>query len=264
MKEDSQPVIRMDKVCFAYRTREVLHNVSFELQQEDMMAVVGPNGGGKTTLVQLILGLLTPLHGQISLFGSPPSQTRHQVGYVPQKLETDPLFPISVAEVVKLGLLNHPRISSKTGSDQVLAALEQTGAAHLADRPFSSLSGGEKQRVLIGHALVSQPRLLLMDEPTANVDPQSEHDLYQLFKELSAKLPILFVSHNLNVVSRYVNRVLCVNRTACAHSIQDVMDHSFTELFGGEMALIHHGPHCQVVDPSAVLNPKDNPEGHIL
>jgi zinc transport system ATP-binding protein len=257
------PVVAMEKVCFAYQTREVLHDVSFQLNEGEMMAIVGPNGGGKTTLVQLMLGLLNPKHGNVQLLGSNPKATRHRVGYVPQNMELDPLFPISVLEVVQLGLLGS-KISPHKRHAIISKTLETTGAAHLTQRRFSSLSGGEKQRVIIAHALVSEPSLLVMDEPTANVDPESEHDLYELFKRLNTRLPIMFVSHNLNVVSRYVSHVLCVNCTARAHPIGAIMTSTFTELFGGELAILDHGSSCHVTDPTSVLRDANKSENHPL
>jgi zinc transport system ATP-binding protein len=221
-----------------------------------MTAIVGPNGGGKTTLLHLMLGLLKPERGTIRLLGTHPNSSRDQVGYVPQKLEIDRNFPVSALDVVRMGLLTPSRrqLHGRQHRDAAMLALEQTGMASVAHRSFAVLSGGERQRVLIARALVCQPALLLLDEPTANVDPRSEHEIYELFRELNRTITVLFVSHNLNVVSQNVSHVACVNRTAVLHPIDAVLESTFTELYGGRLAVIHHGESCHINDPSRVLS----------
>ena len=255
------PVIQLENVCFSYRTREVLHNINFSVHNKNMMAIVGPNGGGKTTLLHLILGLLKPVRGRVQLFGQAPQLTRKQVGYVPQNLNFDADFPITALEVTQMGGLHHRHngISAREIRMKAEKALESVGCTHLLEAPFASLSGGERQRVMIAGALTGDPNLLLMDEPTANVDPKSEHELYELFREMNQKIPIVFVSHNLSVVSRHVSHVLCVNHTAVAHPITEIMKTTFTELYGGELALLSHDMHCHVTDASHAY---DEPHVH--
>jgi zinc transport system ATP-binding protein len=247
-----EPIIQVRQLCFRYREREVLHQVDFTIGSRDMVAIVGPNGGGKTTLLQLILGLLKPSLGEVLLFGEEPARTRSRVGYVPQQLRDDRQFPICANEVVAIGLLGDPSPSGNARK-RIREALERTGAGALANRPFGQLSGGERQRVLLSSALVSQPDLLVMDEPTANVDPKSAHELHEFFKELNREIPILLVSHHLSVVSRHVSHVLCVNRTAALHPIGEILQSTFTERYGGELAVIGHGPGCHVSDPSRAM-----------
>jgi zinc transport system ATP-binding protein len=255
------PVIELNDVCFSYRKREVLHNVGFQVQSSDMMAIVGPNGGGKTTLLLLILGLLNPNRGRVLLFGEAPQQTRKRVGYVPQNLSFDNAFPITALDVVKMGCLHRKqgKHRSKEIRESAVEALTTTGCGSLIHAPFASLSGGERQRVMIAHALVGKPELLLLDEPTANVDPKSEHELYELFQEMNRSIPIVFVSHNLSVVSRHVSHVLCVNHTAAAHPIGEILHSTFTELYGGKLALLSHDMHCHVTDASHAY---DEPHSH--
>lgn len=254
--EPPTTVAALKDVCFSYKTREILHNVNISIPRNSMTAIVGPNGGGKTTLLKLILGMLKPNRGTVELLGETPLLSRSRVGYVPQKLDVDPQFPVSALDVVQMGLLT-PKRSRARGSASRQGAMEllgKTHAEHIAKQRFSRLSGGERQRVLIAKSLASNPELLVMDEPTANVDPHSEHELYQLFQELNQTIPILFVSHNLNVVSRNVSHVVCVNKTADLHRMQDVLESTFTELYGGTLAVIHHGETCHINDPSHAMN----------
>jgi len=249
-------VIDIDNVCFSYSRREILHNVNLSVPARSMTAIVGPNGGGKTTLLHLILGILQPDRGNIRLLGAAPVESRIRVGYVPQKLDIDPNFPVSALDVVRMGALSpsRSRIRGKELKDRAKEAMQSTGVDSLAEQAFSSLSGGERQRVMIARALICHPELLILDEPTANVDPRSEHEIYELFRELNRKTSIVFVSHNLNVVSRNVDHVICVNHTADLHPIGDVLENTFTELYGGKLAVIHHGEHCHVNDPSHALS----------
>lgn len=258
------PVIELENVCFSYRKREVLHNVSFQVDKTDMMAIVGPNGGGKTTLILLILGLLNPLRGSVRLLGRSPQQSRKHIGYVPQTLNFDLRFPVTAFDVVKMGMLgqNDKGCSKKNIYQMVLNSLESTGCDALAHASFASLSGGERQRVMIARALAGEPSLLLLDEPTANVDPRSEHELYELFKELNQRIPIVFVSHNLGVVTRHVSHVLCVNHTAVSHPIGDILQTTFTELYGGKLAVISHDVHCHITDPSHAMSEPHGNHSH--
>ena len=253
---ETPKVITLKDVCFSYNKREILHNINISIPGTSMTAIVGPNGGGKTTLLHLILGILEPDRGQIELLGSSPKMSRSKVGYVPQKLEIDKDFPVSCSDVVRMGLLTPTkgRARGKAANDSIAQAMDSTGVAHLSKQAFSKISGGEHQRVLIAKALVGNPELLLLDEPTANVDPRSEHELYELFHSLNERISIVFVSHNLNVVSHNVSHVVCVNHTAAVHPIQDVLESTFTELYGGKLAVIHHGDSCHINDPSHALS----------
>lgn len=249
------PVIDVADVCFAYGAQEVLHNVSFSVGARDMAAIVGPNGGGKSTLLHLLLGVLTPRHGTIRVFGETPAIARRRVGYVPQQLQFDPKFPVNALDVVLMGRVHRTHVGPFRAKDRAAAmeALTQVSMADRARRAFASLSGGERQRVLLAQALVSQPELLLLDEPTASVDALAEHALYELFHELRQRITIIFVSHNVNVVTRHVSHVLCVNRTAAMHPIEQIMSTEFREAYGGDLAVLLHDVHCHVLDASGVM-----------
>jgi zinc transport system ATP-binding protein len=214
------PVIELRGVCFSYDEREVLSDVDLTVASGDFMAVIGPNGGGKTTLVKLILGLLTPKAGTVRVLGADPLSTRPAVGYVPQHALIQPSFPVTVHEVVLLGLrregglLSSRRWPGYRGRDREKAmdALSMVDMAELSSRRFDALSGGQKQRVLVARALVSDPALLLFDEPTSNIDPQGKLCLFDLLSNLSASITIVMVSHDLISASTRISSVAVVNR----------------------------------------------------
>lgn len=250
------PVIEVQDVCFAYSGQEVLHNVSFSVAPHALVAVVGPNGGGKTTLLKLLLGELAPRYGTIRVLGASPEMARTRVGYVPQSVPFDPRFPVSVTEVVLMGRVARCRFGRYTDEDRkaATAALERVELAGFGRRAFAELSGGERQRVLIAQALAGGSELLLLDEPVANVDPEHTSHLYELFKALAAEITVLMVSHNLSVVTGHATHVLCVNRTAGMHALGEVASATFTESFGGSLTAIRHGTDCHVFDPSAAMH----------
>ena len=248
----SAPAVLCEDVCFAYGDEEVLHNVSLRIEPCEMVAIVGPNGGGKTTLLRLILGLLTPSRGRIFVFGRPPVEVRRRIGYVPQHLRFDPRFPVNVLDVVLMGRVDRRPFGPYRRSDRDAArtALEAVEMVDFSKRAFATLSGGERQRVLIAQALVAGADLLLMDEPTANVDPAVEARLFELFHRLNEERTIVFVSHNLHAVTRHVRRVICVNRTATSHPIEHFRTGT-SEI--GAFTILSHDRECPVIDPSIGL-----------
>ncbi len=239
-------LIELKEVTFSYDGQPVLERVSLEVVPGEFLALVGPNGGGKTTLLKLILGLLAPQEGVVSVFGQPPAKARGRIGYLPQHAFVDPGFPVSVAEVVLMGRLGPgaglgpwPRRDRRAA----LKALEQVEAADLAGRGFSSLSGGQRQRVLIARALAADPELLLLDEPTAGVDPRGEKDVLELLAGLNSRVTVLLVTHDLHFVSPYVNQVACVNRRVVLHPTQEVDDELIAGLYGRPMRRVRHDRH---------------------
>lgn len=203
--------VRFDSVCFSYGTDPILQNVSFHIHEGEFAALIGPNGSGKTTILRLLLGLALPSAGRIEVLGAPPHTALESLGYVPQNAAFDPAFPISVAEVVRMGRLRGS--GSRYSSEDIKAvdaALEQADVAELRDRPYSALSGGQRRRVLVARALASNPRLLVLDEPTANMDAESETRLFRALGELKGKATILVVTHDTLFVSDLTDAVLCV------------------------------------------------------
>lgn len=250
-----EKIIELKDICFAYENQEVLHNVNFTVSKGDIVAIVGPNGGGKSTLIKLILGLISPKFGSLSVFGKNPEQVRKKIGYVPQYLIFDEAFPVTVLDVVLMGRIDAHIAGPYRGKDRecAITALKKVSLENLAERPFSELSGGERQRVIIAQSLVSSPELLLLDEPTANVDSVVETQIYDLLKKLNEQITIVVVSHNLNVVTRHATHVACVNRTVSQFPMAELSESKLHSVYHGNMALLQHNHSCQVFDPTEAL-----------
>lgn len=242
----TEPAISMRNVSFSYGGAPVLENVDFSIGRREAVCLVGPNGGGKTTLVKLMLGLLTPGRGEVSLFGQPPRRSRRRAGYMPQHVQYDPRFPVSVMDIVLMGRLGQGGLRGLTGwyghDDRRAAidALDQVDMAEHQHRPFSTLSGGQRQRVMIARALCCQPELLLLDEPTSSIDTAVEARLIELLEQLNRRMAIVMVSHDLGIVSRLVKRVICVNRRVVSHPTSELTGESIRDLYGGEVCLVRH------------------------
>jgi zinc transport system ATP-binding protein len=236
---DTSSIISIHHLCFSYDAREILHDVSLDIANGMFAAMVGPNGGGKTTLLRLILGLLTPRHGSIKVFGSEPSTVRSQIAYVPQAILFDPKFPASALDIVLMGRVERHLFGGYSRQDRDIAMkrLEDVGLKDYANHSFSELSGGQRQRVIIAQALASESRLLLLDEPAANLDQENATTLFDLLGKLNENVTILMVSHNLTLVSKYVSHVICVNQTVDMHRIEDIR--SATDDLTGWVHLIH-------------------------
>ncbi len=222
-------IIELKDVSFAYNGKVILKEVDLTVRQKDYIAVIGPNGGGKTTLLKLILGLLTPAKGTIRVMGKPPRKASSIVGYVPQDVHLNCSFPITVMDVVLMGTRNPKqrflrRSASPSPRHMALEALEQMDMADHADKKIGMLSGGQRQRVFIARALVSQPKLLLLDEPTASIDTKGKTDFYQLLGKLNQKMTVLVVSHDLLAISRYVQSVACVNQKLYYHDQAEITE----------------------------------------
>lgn len=206
--------LQLRDVHFAYERRPVLHDVDLTVPAGSFTAFIGPNGGGKSTLLRLALGQLHPQRGEVRLLGQRPEQARDRVGYLPQTSMLDPEFPVTVRQVVGFGRLRggwRPGQLSGADQDAVDRALDDVACTDLADRPLSRLSGGQRQRVLIARALATEPELLALDEPAAALDPRSQQDLYELLSHLARRLTVVVVSHDVSMVSRHVQQVVCIH-----------------------------------------------------
>ena len=213
-------VISLENVSFSYDRLPVLEDVSLQVEDKEFLGIVGPNAGGKSTLLKLVLGLLKPQIGQVRVLGKKPRQQRKAIGYVPQYPAFARDFPITVEQVVLLGRLGSGRLLGRYSAEDYRAArlaLEEVEADDLAQRLVGALSGGQLQRVLLARALVSEPQILILDEPTANIDMRLESDIFDQLKRLNERMTILVVSHDIAFISDYVHRVACLNRTLVCH-----------------------------------------------
>jgi zinc transport system ATP-binding protein len=242
-------VLAFENVSFSYGSTPILEKVTFSIAERESVCIVGPNGGGKTTLVKLILGLLEPSSGAVCVFGQVPKFARRRIGYMPQHLLYDPLFPVTVRDIVLMGRLKSDGIRGffgwPDGEDREAAfeALRQVGMEEFSRRPFSSLSGGQRQRVLIARALAGRPDLLLLDEPTSNVDTLVEARLLELLHELNERMTIMMVTHDLGFVSEMVKKVVCVNRRVVVHPTSDISGEIIHDIYGGHVRMVQHDGH---------------------
>lgn len=222
------PAVSVKNLSFSYQEMQVLKDISFEINPGQFIGIIGPNGGGKTTLLKLILGFLKSDVGTVEIFGKSPTTAHLSMAYVPQLLRFDKQFPISVMELVLEGRLSHlPWYGRFSQIDKEIAkhALERVGLAELHNRPLGSLSGGQAQRALIARALASEPRLLILDEPTASVDSQAESEIYGILKKLQGDMTILMVTHNLQAAIELVEKVICVQKTSFILDPKQVCEH---------------------------------------
>lgn len=242
-----QEILRAEDVSFRYPSmgHNALEHVSFSVYERDFLAIIGPNGGGKSTLIKLLLGLLTPTQGQIlypaahifSPLHSPTTKGKESVktakplvGYVPQDTNINADFPISVLDVVLMGLMERRMFGfrpSKIDRAKAYEALEKLEIAHLANRAIAELSGGQRQRALIARAISAQPRLLVLDEPTSSVDSKMQAQIYKSLKKINNFHTIILISHHISVLLGYANRALFVDKEVIEHTIprmQSVLD----------------------------------------
>lgn len=245
-------IIEVKNLDFAYNQEAVLKDVNLTIRKEDFVAIIGPNGGGKTTLLKLILGLLIPAKGTIHVDGKSPQEASPCIGYVPQNVHINRGFPVTVIDVVLMGKLNpKQRLSRRSAANRrdALAALERMGMQAHADKKIGELSGGQRQRVFIARALVSRPKLLLLDEPTASIDTRGQADFYHLLRELNQDITILVVSHNLLVISSYVKSVACVNKKLHYHGEAEITGDMLETMYPCtaeevcQVELVTHGLH---------------------
>lgn len=242
-----QEIIRIENVSFDYGDHRVLEDINLTVFDDDFLGIIGPNGGGKSTLLKIILGLLVPTEGNIFLFDKNPKEGRKYVGYVPQYTLVDRNFPINVGQVVLSGRISHTdflrRYSEK---DRKIAdkAMGIMGIGDIRDIQIGKLSGGQLQRVLIARALSTEPRLLLLDEPTSNIDVQAETDFYDFLHGLSEKMAIVLVTHDTGAISSHVKTIGCINKTLHYHGEKNIPPKVFEKLYGCPIELIGHGiPH---------------------
>lgn len=239
---DVSTAVVLRNVGFSYGSGPVLEDVSLEIPVGDLASLIGPNGGGKTTLLKLILGLITPTAGEVRVFGLPPARAALRIGYMPQHAAHDPQFPVTALDVVLMGRLSERRggLYRQVDREAAIQALADVGMEAHGRTLYARLSGGQRQRVLIARALCGGPDLLLLDEPTANVDQRAGEAFYELLRRLNERMTILIVSHDVGVVAQLVKTVICVNRSVASHATADLTGKHVAELYGAQMAMVRH------------------------
>jgi zinc transport system ATP-binding protein len=239
--------LEMENVWFSYDRTPVLQDVNLKLKQGEFLGIIGPNGGGKTTLLKLLLGVLKPDRGKVRILGQEPNYVSHRVGYVPQSMDFNLSFPISVMDVTLMGRLKRSRIGrgySRQDKEKVLKVLEDVGMLEYRDKPIGKLSGGQRQRVFIARALATDPELLFLDEPTASVDHDFETDLYDFLKKLNESVTIVVITHDIGVVSSYMKSIACVNKHFMFHEGGKITQDMIDMAYQCPVDLIAHGlPH---------------------
>lgn len=246
------PLINVKNLNFTISSHAILKNISFEIFKSDYVAIIGPNGGGKTTLIRLLLGLEKPSGGEIKLYGKKFSSFKewHKIGFVPQRASLiDTSFPATVLDVVKLGRISQNKrfFTTKEDLDIIKDAMAKMDISHLQDKMIGTLSGGQRQRVMIARALASKPEILILDEPNTGVDKQSQVRFYELLRELNKKdgLTIIFITHDVGVIADDIARLFTINQkaTICNNPKQLLSCDDMSQLYGIEAHLLHMHKH---------------------
>lgn len=236
-------VIELEDVTFSFGGLAAVQNVNLKVEAEEFLGIVGPNAGGKSTLLKLILGLLEPQKGCIRVLGRVPAEASRSVGYVPQYPSFPRDFPISVEQTVLMGRLGSGPVTGgyrRADREASRHFMDEVEIGELGPRQIGTLSGGQLQRVLLARALVGEPQILILDEPTANIDQRLESDIFDLLKLLNERMAILVVSHDVAFISSYVNRVACLNRTLVCHHTDAIDGQVIQELYGEEVRMVAH------------------------
>jgi zinc transport system ATP-binding protein len=239
------PVIELRDVTVRYDGVPALEGVNLTVAQHDFLGIIGPNGGGKSTLLRVVLGLVTPDSGTVKVLGEPPERSRRSVGYVAQRPAFDRDFPANVGDIVLMGRYPLRGLLRRYDTADVVAAeqaLERVGMRDARGKQIGRLSGGEQQRVFIARALVGEPQLLLLDEPLASVDPAMQSDLYELLDDLRHALTVVMVSHDIGAISVHVDSIACVNRKLFYHGPRELSAEVLEATYQCPVQLIAHGP----------------------
>jgi zinc transport system ATP-binding protein len=253
--ETPREVISIKHLWAGYDGEPVLEDINLSVRELDFIGLIGPNGGGKTTLLKVLLGLLPPMRGEVRIMGKSVEEGRRTIGYVPQTVEFDRDFPISVWDVARMGRLGKRHLLQRytPEDDEVVAeALRSMEMLDLRDRPIGELSGGQRQRVYIARALATEPKILLLDEPMASVDSQVSTSAYELLSQLNEHITILMVSHDMSAISSHVKTVGCLNRWLFYHGEKQLTPDMLKAAYQCPIDLIAHGiPHRVFPEHSA-------------
>jgi zinc transport system ATP-binding protein len=242
-------IVSIDNLWIFREEHAILEDINLKLERADFLGLIGPNGGGKSTLLKVMLGLIKPDKGRIRIFGQEPEAARARMGYLPQKTIFDQNFPIKVQEVVQMGRFSKTGLFHRYGPadrNAAFRALEEVGMEDRADREIGALSGGEQQRVFVARSLVSDPELLLLDEPTAGVDSSQQTEFYELLCHLNKDMgiAIVLVSHDITAISKYVGKIACLNQRLYYHGSKELTNEDIEKAYGCPVEMIAHGtPH---------------------
>ncbi len=240
-------IISIKNLSVDYGGFPALDRINLSVNENDFLGVIGPNGGGKTTLLKVLLGLIKPTAGKVKVKGLEPAEARKYIGYVPQISMHEYDFPINVWDVAIMGRLSHKKWFQGFDREDIEAAgkaLEVVNMLRLKDRQIDRLSMGQKQRVFIARAIVSNPKILLLDEPTASVDEPMQQDIFQFLKSLKNKMTVILVSHDIGVISSYVDKIACLNCQFFYHGDKEITPEIIEATYKCHVDLIGHGvPH---------------------
>ncbi len=248
---ETNKVIEISNLSVSFNGTPVLDKIDLTVYERDFIGIIGPNGGGKSTLLRTILGLIEPDQGKISIMGLPHKQARHLISYVPQYAVFDRDFPISVWEVVLMGRIGQKssRRFSREDKELALRALQRVEMDALKERQIGQLSGGERQRVLVARALAAKPQILLLDEPTASVDSRFEAGFYDILQELNQEITIMLVSHDISALSAYVKTIACLNQQLFYQHAKELNEEMIEHAYNCPVHLIAHGVPHRVLAP---------------
>jgi zinc transport system ATP-binding protein len=261
-----EPVVEIKGLSFAYEKDIILENINLTVEPLDFLAIIGPNGGGKSTLLKLMLGLLKPDSGTVRILGEPPSKSLSAIGYVPQNTNVNTDFPIKVLEVVLMGHVGSKRPLFGYGKEEIacaMGALGQVGMEAYAQSKIGDLSGGQRQRVMIARALCAHPKVLMLDEPTSSIDIKGQKEIYELLKRLNQTITVIVVSHDISVILEYANKAAHVNKRLAFHDISNKKetfhthgnDEHFCEI---ELLQMLGAENCQTCETQHPLSASDN------
>jgi len=225
MTNFTYPILQTKNLSFSYHKELVLEDINLTLNHRDFLAIIGPNGGGKSTLLKLLLGILELRDGTITIFDTTPQEALNQIGYVPQNTNINTDFPIKVIDVVLMGSVGKKSSFLGYSKDEIECAknsLHQVGMIEFLNSKIGSLSGGQRQRVMIARALCTSPKLLILDEPTSSIDIQGQKQIYELLEELNKQITIIVVSHDISIIVKYATKVAHINKRLSFHDISDI------------------------------------------
>jgi zinc transport system ATP-binding protein len=248
MTMNALEIARLQNIWVSYGDVPALEDVTLSIFEHDFLGIIGPNGGGKSTLLKVLLGLVKPDSGSVTVFGKAPEQARSRIGYVSQRPFFDQDFPVSVREVALMGRYARAGLLRRySGRDKeaVENALARVGMQDFSNKQIGQLSGGQQQRVFVARALAASPEMLLLDEPTASIDPTMQTEFYELLADLKQDMTIVMVSHDIGAISVYVDKIACLNLQLYYHGSKEITPEVLEATYKCPVQLIAHGtvPH---------------------